>query len=222
VFTGIIAQVGTVASLRPRGEGVRLVVRCRGLCAQPPPTRGESISVSGCCLSLIEEEGVGAERVEARRVEVEPAEAGEQLLSFDVIPQTLANTTLGRLAPGVGVNLERACTPESLLGGHLVQGHVDAVARVESVTRGDDWRVRLRPPPSLMGYVPPRGSVAIDGVSLTVAELSASEGWFEVALIPETLERTTLGELRAGNGVNLECDAIVKAVIHWRRHAVGG
>jgi riboflavin synthase alpha subunit len=129
-----------------------------------------------------------------------------------------ANTTLGDLQPAARVHLERSCTPTTLLGGHLVQGHVDAVATVAAVTEHPQWRIRIAPPPHLMPYITPRGSICVAGVSLTIAELSVPENWFEVALIPDTLARTTLGALTPGDGVNLECDAMVKALIHWQQH----
>lgn len=206
MYTGLIHSVGTILESIPTSAGVRLAVAAPpALLIDPGPTPGESINIDGCCLSLVESQA-----------------AGDHLaLAFDATPQTLANTTLGRLQPGARVHLERSCTPTTLLGGHLVQGHVDAVATVSQVTERPQWRIRIAPPGHLMPYITPRGSVCIAGVSLTIAELSVDEGWFEVALIPDTLARTTLGSLTPGDGVNLECDAMVKALVHWQTHYAG-
>ena len=162
------------------------------------PSEGDSISVNGCCLtvvaaSILPEGGFG--------------------LDFDVVPQTLDLTTLGSLSIGQAVNLETAVTPSSLMGGHLVQGHVDAVAEVLAVEdRGDEVRLRIRPPSEFMELIVPQGSVTLSGVSLTVAGLL--DDAFEVALIPTTLEETTLGALKVGDSVNLETDHLLKAVRH--------
>lgn len=183
----------------------------------PAFSPGESISVGGVCLTLAHD----------------PAEHGG-LLAFDAVPETLRRTSLGRAAPGSRVNLERSVTPSTLLGGHVVQGHVDGLAEVLSVQQGDDWRVRLRPSPlpdaNPMEYLVPKGSVTLDGVSLTVAAVGSdggsSEGslpqWFEVALIPVTLDRTTLSDLRPGQHVNVEYDAMAKTIVHWLRHFAPG
>ena len=203
MYTGLIHSLGRVLSNHPTDAGRRLVIAVpRALLAEPGPMPGESINIDGCCLSLVESE-----------------EEREHLAAaFDATPQTLANTTLGGLVEGDRVHLERSCTPQTLLGGHVVQGHVDGVARVTDVVEEPQWRLRIAPPPHLMAYVSPRGSICVAGVSLTIAELSVEDGWFEVALIPDTLARTTLGDLHAGDGVNLECDCLVKALVHWQRH----
>lgn len=206
MYTGLIQSVGQILENRASPAGRRLVVASPAdLLAHPPPTAGESINLDGCCLSLVAHAP-------------HPAPAGGWALAFDATHQTLANTTLGTLAPGTPVHLERSCTPTTLLGGHLVQGHVDGVARVVDVVREPQWRLRIAPPAHLMPYVTPRGSIAVAGVSLTIAELSVPEGWFEVALIPDTLDRTNLVHLVPGDGVNVECDSLVKALIHWHRH----
>jgi riboflavin synthase len=140
---------------------------------------------------------------------------------FDVVPETLDKTTIGELTPGRRVHLEHSATPSTLLGGHVVQGHVDGVGVVESIVTDGEWRVRLRPPRELMEYVAPKGSIALDGVSLTIAALDAGEGWFEVALIPTTLEKTTLAEWRPGSRCNLEMDAFAKMAVHWLKHFAG-
>lgn len=131
-------------------------------------------------------------------------------VAFDVIPETLARTTLGALRVGDRVNLEHAVTAATLMGGHFVQGHVDGVGRVVSVKRGEDWRVRVRIGRELRPLMIPKGSVCVDGVSLTIAAVRADG--FEVALIPTTLELTTLADLRVGDDVNIEADMLVKAV----------
>lgn len=202
MFTGLIEAVGRIVRCEPVPAGRRLLVDPG---AWPHrPRRGDSIAISGCCLTVAEE----------------PAPGGP--LAFDVIPETLAKTVLGGFAPGDRVNLEHAATLASFLDGHVVQGHVDGVASVALVSTAAEWRVRLTPPAALMEYIIPKGSIAIDGVSLTVAGLSPQEGWFEVALIPTTLEKTTLGDLRAGSRCNIECDAMSKTVVHWLRHYAGG
>jgi riboflavin synthase alpha subunit len=165
------------------------------------PAPGESICVSGCCLTL-----------------AEPA-AGS--LVFDVIPETLRRTTLGGLGTGARVNLERSLAAGDLMGGHLVQGHVDGVGVVQRVTGGGDYRVTVRPPADLMPYIVPKGSIAIDGVSLTIAACDPAAGVFEVSLIPATLEKTTLGELAEGGRCNLETDAMAKTIVHYLRYYGG-
>lgn len=160
------------------------------------PALGDSICVGGVCLTVAGRSGGGRGK--------------GRTLDFDVIPETLAKTKLGGLRVGVGVNLEHAVTAATLMGGHFVQGHVDGVGRVVSVSRGDDWRVRVRVGGELRALMIPKGSVCVDGVSLTIAALYADA--FEVALIPTTLELTTLAGLRPGDDVNIEADMLVKAV----------
>lgn len=196
MFTGIVEQIGTVAGVEPTAAGVRLLIDPGPWAHRPEP--GESIAVSGCCLTLAEPAG--------------------DSLAFDAIPETLAKTTIGALNPGDRVNLEHAMRADALVGGHFVQGHVDGVGEVVLVVRKGEHRVRVRPPADLMRFVAPKGSVTIDGVSLTVADLDVGEGWFEVALIPTTLELTTLAGLKAGSRVNLEADMIAKTVVHHMDH----
>jgi len=167
------------------------------------PARGDSICISGCCLTL-----------------AEPMEEASGLMAFDIVPETLAKTKLGRLAPGDRVNLEHSVTASTLMGGHVVQGHVDGTSVVAAVQTGDDWRISFRPPAELMPYFVPKGSVCIDGVSLTLAKVDAAAGMIEVALIPETLAKTTLGRLKEGDMVNLEADVLVKTIVHTLRHFV--
>lgn len=199
MFTGLVQAVGQIASIEERPFGVRLVVDAHRW--DHAPELGESISVSGVCLTLAEH----------------PGPKGNGALAFDVVAETLAKTKLGALRLGSGVNLERACRPNDLLGGHIVQGHVDGVAIV-SMVKDDptDWRVRVEPPADLMEFTAPKGSICIDGVSLTIAALTPAH--VEVALIPTTLEKTTLHALREGDRVNLEMDAIGKQVVHWLKH----
>jgi len=196
MFTGLVQHVGRIASIEPSPAGRRLTIDPAGWDHHPAP--GDSICVSGCCLTVVTADGRG--------------------WAFDVVPETLAKTTLGGLARGSRVNLEHAATPTTLLGGHMVQGHVDGVAAVSRVQSGDDWRVEFRPPADLMACVIPKGSVCIDGVSLTLARVEPAAGVFEVALIPTTLEKTTLADLKVGQGVNVEPDAVVKAIVHVLRH----
>lgn len=208
MFTGIVQHRGRVVSAAATVTGLRLGIDPSGWTHLP--THGESIAINGCCLTLV---------------------AGLGVLMFDVIPQTISHTTLGRLRPGDLVNLESSVTPATLLSGHLVQGHVDAVARVVRVVRppvvaGDSgrtpdiasvawadaqYRLRIEAPTELMDYLVPRGSIAVDGVSLTIADLGPN--WFEVAIIPTTLDLTTLGSLQPGDAVNLEADVMVKTVV---------
>ncbi|MGH2765522.1 MAG: riboflavin synthase [Actinomycetota bacterium] len=184
MFTGIVEERGRV-----RQTGPRLVVECRTVAEDVG--MGGSIAVSGVCLTV-------ADRLQGA-------------LAFDLTPETLARTTLGSLRPGERVNLERPVTLTTRLGGHLVQGHVDGVGTVGSVERSEDGAVaRVGLTDGLGRYVVEKGSVAVDGVSLTVA--SVSEDAFTVALVPHTLEVTTLGKLSQGDRVNLEVDVLAKYV----------
>lgn len=192
VFTGLVQHVGSVASSEPSASGVRLVVDTRGWKHQP--TVGDSISVSGVCLTV----SPGSD----------PARG---LLAFDVIPETLDKTVLGGLAPGARVNLEHAVRADTLMGGHFVQGHIDGIGVVRRVQADPaDWRIEIEAPADLMECITPKGSIALDGVSLTIAGV---ERWgFSVAIIPTTLELTTLGELKQGARCNLETDMIARQV----------
>lgn len=199
MFTGLVQHVGRVLSIQPTSAGSRLVIDPSGWSYRPAP--GDSLAVNGCCLTI---------------VACDPA-----AWAFDVVPETLGKTTLGAWTPGSRVNLEHAATPTTLLGGHLVQGHIDGTAEVIGVQTGRDWRIGVRPPAELGAYFIPKGSVCIDGVSLTLAGVDVAAGTFDVALIPATLGATTLGALRAGDRVNVEADATVKAVVHVLRHFGG-
>jgi len=186
MFTGLIEEVGTVL----RREGARLVVSAQVIL--PDAAEGASVAVNGVCLTVVE--------------------SGPGLVGFDLGPETLARTTLGDLGVGHLVNLERPLRLGALVGGHLVQGHVDGVGLVSDLTReGETARLRLRcQDDALAALLIPQGSVAVDGVSLTVAALAGAA--FEIMLIPHTLKETTLGGLRTGKRVNLEMDMIGKYV----------
>src|SRR3954454_11106790 len=186
MFTGIIREVGTVESVERTDDGARIRVRA-GVAEEL--RGGDSISVNGVCLTA--------------------SSAGDGAFEAHVMNQTLSVTTLGSLDASGRVNLEPALRAGDPLGGHLVQGHVDAAGHVRSVSAdGFARRLRIELPDELRRYVAERGSVALDGVSLTVAEL-APDG-LEVSLIPETLERTTLDELEEGSEVNVEVDVVAR------------
>lgn len=190
MFTGIVQAVGTVAALTPRGGDVELVVDTVGL-GLADAAVGDSIAVAGACLT--------ATRFDGTR------------FAADVSNETLAKTTLGRLRAGSRVNLEKALKAGQALGGHYVTGHVDGVGRVvETHDDGRSWRVTFELPVELARYVAPKGSVTIEGVSLTVNEVAGTR--FGVNLIPHTRDVTTLGELAAGTPVNVEVDIIARYV----------
>jgi riboflavin synthase len=191
MFTGIIEGTGTVADLAAAadGSGARLAVDAGWLAGRLQ--LGESVAVNGCCVTVAEATAAG--------------------FAADLVAETLRRTALGGLAAGAEVNLERPMTLGGRLGGHLVQGHVDGVAKVLDRTPvGDGHEVRIELPPDLERYVVEKGSVAVDGVSLTVA--GVGPGWFTVALVPHTLEVTTLGRRRPGDPVQLEVDVVAKYV----------
>ena len=190
MFTGLISDVGTVERIAPRQGGARLTIRPRAIVADALAP-GESIACSGCCLTV--------------------AERGAGLVSFDAVPETLARTTIGAWRPGTKVNLERALAVGDRLGGHIVAGHVDAVGEVLArAPEGQGVRLTISLSPGIAPLVAEKGSVAVDGVSLTVAR--AQRDRFEVALIPETLARTTLGDAGPGTRVNLEADVVARHV----------
>jgi riboflavin synthase alpha subunit len=190
LFTGIVQAIGRIARLEARGDGIDLELEVPG-----PFTEGirigDSISVDGCCLTV--------------------AALRDRRLLFQAVPETLSRTSLGARAVGDGTNLERALRADGRLDGHIVQGHVDGVGRVERVERrGDDVRIRIACAPELARLLVQKGSVAVDGVSLTVVD--PDPGGFSVALIPHTLQETTLGRRAAGERVNLELDVLGKYV----------
>jgi riboflavin synthase len=167
-----------------------------------PPSPGSSIAVNGCCLTLLAWAG-----------------GGDNALHFDVVPQTLDRTTLGSLGEGASVNLEPALRADQRLDGHLVQGHVDGVGTVAKVVREGEYRLAISAPPEVAPYLSERGSITVDGVSLTIAAVDGAI--FEVALIPATLESTTLGDLQEGMVVNLEADAFAKLVAQHVKRILG-
>ncbi|WP_448612989.1 riboflavin synthase [Modestobacter sp. URMC 112] len=198
MFTGIVEEVGTLVVREDAGDSAVLRIRARK--AVDGVALGDSIAVNGVCLTVTGVEPDGAE--------------GTSVWSTDVMAETLRRSSLGAVGTGERVNLERAVTAQTRLGGHIVQGHVDGVGTVVSRTPGEHWEVvRIAVPADLARYVVEKGSITVDGVSLTVSALADSpEPWFEVSLIPTTLRETTLGERAAGDPVNLEVDVIAKYV----------
>ncbi len=196
MFTGLIQRVGRIQEMIPTAEGRRLVIDAGGW--PESPLSGESICVSGVCLTLLDP----AARCDA--------------IQFDVIEETLQRSALGELRKGDSVNLERSVTPTTLMGGHVVQGHVDGVGVVMEVQSDPaDWRVRIKALADLMDCIAPKGSITVDGVSLTIATVANDS--FEIALIPTTLEETTLDGLTVGARCNLETDILARTVVHWLR-----
>jgi len=199
VFTGIVEEVGTLLVREDRSDAACLQIRARKVLADA--ALGDSIAVNGVCLTV---------------TGVRPDDEGTSVWSTDVMAETLARSSLGALAAGDPVNLERAVTAHTRLGGHMVQGHVDGVGTVLFRSPSEHWEVvRVALPPQLARYVVEKGSVAVDGVSLTVSAVSPAtdpEPWFEVSLIPTTLRETTLGGRAPGDPVNLEVDVIAKYV----------
>jgi riboflavin synthase len=189
MFTGIIEELGRVRELEKRGEGVRLHVEARTV--MEGTLEGDSIAVNGVCLTAID--------------------VRQDAFSADGSRETLQRSTLGRLRSGSVVNLERAVTPATRLGGHIVQGHVDARGRFLGATEhGGSWTVRIGYPQEIARYLVFKGSVAVEGISLTVAGLT--DEYFEIAVIPKTWEVTNLSHLAPGDDVNLEADIIAKYV----------
>ena len=196
MFTGIVAELGEVAAIEQYGDAARLTIRgsTEGVSA------GESIAVNGVCLTV--------------------ADIWDQTFTADVMGETLDRSSLGALTPGAPVNLEQSVRLADRLGGHLVQGHVDGTGTIISRTPTAHWdQVRISLPASISRYVVHKGSIAVDGISLTVSALGPppadgpdGDTWFEVCLIPETLKRTTMGARAPGEVVNLEVDVIAKYV----------
>ncbi|MEZ5567031.1 MAG: riboflavin synthase [Halioglobus sp.] len=188
MFTGIIQSVGEIAELQPRGGDVRLRVRT-GKLPLHDVALGDSICTNGACLTVVELPGDG--------------------YWADVSVETLNFTTLGDLKPGARVNLEKALTPSSRLGGHIVSGHVDGVGEVVSLREdARSVRVVLRAPPELARYIAHKGSICVDGTSLTVNSVNGAE--FDLNIIPQTMAETVFGSYRAGTRVNLEVDVIAR------------
>jgi riboflavin synthase len=209
VFTGIVEEVGVLLAREEAGgvgreaDAARLHIWARK--ALEGVALGDSIAVNGVCLTVTGFAGAGP-----------GGDGTAEEWTTDVMAETLRRSSLGALGAGDPVNLERAVTPHTRLGGHLVQGHVDGVGTVLTRTPGEHWEVvRVGLPPELARYVVEKGSITVDGVSLTVSAVSAAddpEPWFEVSLIPTTLRETTLGAVPPGSPVNLEVDVIAKYV----------
>lgn len=194
MFTGIVEALGMIEKLEALPEGGARIVLRRPPSLAPPSTFqiGDSVAMNGTCLTISAMEG--------------------DTLSFEAVPETLQRTNLGDLQPGSLVNIERALTPEARLGGHFVQGHVDTTALIESITPEGNARVfRFRPKePAFMRYVVPKGSIAVDGVSLTVVEVG--EDWFTVWIVPFTWEQTNFHLRVPGDRVNVETDILARYV----------
>lgn len=194
MFTGIVEEIGTVTRIEPSGDGVRLTVHAP--VAVSDAGHGDSIAISGVCLTVIDQ--------------------GADWFTADVMRQTLDMTTVGLVADGTAVNVERATAAHGRLGGHIVQGHIDGTGTVVAIRPGAQWQVvRVSLPADLAPLVVDKGSIAVDGVSLTVSAVSdadAAEQWFEISLIPETLAATTLGGRAVGDRVNLETDILARHV----------
>jgi riboflavin synthase len=189
MFTGIIEELGTVVGIDELGDSARLSIR--GATVTSDAAHGDSISVNGVCLTVVDNE--------------------DGVFTADVMGETLHRSTLGALSPGSAVNLERAATVATRLGGHIVQGHVDGVGSVLSREAGDQWEtVTFALPAGLARYVVEKGSITVDGISLTV--MAVTDDTFSVGLIPTTLKLTTLGAKGVGERVNLEVDIMAKYV----------
>jgi riboflavin synthase len=189
VFTGIIEELGTVTEWAATADAARVTITAP--LAVSDAHHGDSISVSGVCLTVVEQ--------------------GEDWFTADVMAESIAMSTLGALTPGTLVNLERAAKVGDRIGGHIVQGHIDGTSEILSITDGSAWRVvRFTLDPEHAALVTRKGSIAVDGISLTVS--AVGDEWFEVSLIPETLEATTLGARVVGDAVNIETDILARQV----------
>ncbi|MCI0337250.1 MAG: riboflavin synthase [Acidobacteria bacterium] len=189
MFTGIIEELGIIRRITTTRDGARLEVSAQTILRDA--RHGDSIAVNGVCLTVIDQ--------------------GSDWFAADVSVETLRRTSLKQATAGTRVNLERPLTPSSRLGGHIVQGHVDGTASIiEARAAGEGWIVRIELPAELARYVVEKGSIAIDGISLTVA--SRSDQWFEIAIIPHTWKVTNLSTLEPGAAINLEVDIIAKYV----------
>ena len=185
MFTGIVREVGRVEAVEERGESVRLVIRAPQTASATAV--GDSVALAGVCLTAVE--------------------VSDEKVAFDAVPETLRRSTLGRLLEGGGVNVEPALRAGDSLGGHIVQGHVDGVGRIR---RADEEGIEVEAPDDVLRYCVEKGSIAVEGVSLTIAALGTDS--FTIALIPHTREATTLGAVAEGDEVNLEVDVLAKYV----------
>src|SRR6476620_4185866 len=189
MFTGIIEELGRVRSIEQRGENAHIVIDAQ--IVTEGTNHGDSIAVNGVCLTALD--------------------IHDNSFAADVSRETLLRSTLRNLKPGTPANLERSVTPATRLGGHIVQGHVDARGEFVSVAdHGESWTVRISFPPEIVRYLVFKGSVAVEGISLTIANLA--DDYFEVAIIPKTWEVTNLSHLKPGDNVNMEVDVICKYV----------
>jgi len=199
MFTGIVEELGEIVAIERGAESA--VVTVRGPLVTGDAARGASIAVNGVCLTVVEHD--------------------RETFSVDVMAETLNRSCLGSLRPGALVNLERAMTASARFGGHIVQGHVDGTARILARVPGDRWEVvQFTLPPELSRYVVEKGSITVDGVSLTVSDVT--DDTFSVSLIPTTLGLTTLGHKVVGDAVNLEVDVIAKYVERLLTHPGAG
>ncbi|MBO6514781.1 MAG: riboflavin synthase [Phycisphaerales bacterium] len=191
MFTGIVQAMGTVVSVTKTSDGLRLVMDPGDW--DHAPSLGDSIAHNGCCLTLV------------------AIEDGHWV--YEAIPETIVKTTIGTWTPGQRINLERSLRMGDGLDGHQVQGHVDGVGTILSVDDADEYRIRIGIAGLNMKWMVPKGSICIDGVSLTLAAVNDDEQWVEVTLIPETLARTNLGDRTKADGVNIEGDVLVKTIV---------
>ena len=198
MFTGLIEEKGKVIRTEPSGGGLKLTIEARVV--TDGTKVGDSISVNGACLTVVE--------------------AGASSLKFDAVRETVERTTIGRLKPGSSVNLERPLRAGDRLGGHTVLGHVDGIGVIREICKaGAETVFRFEAPREIMQFIVEKGSIAVDGISLTIADLGP--GWFTVAVIPHTLASTTLGEASVGGSVNLETDIIGKYVYKFVNKSAG-
>jgi riboflavin synthase len=189
MFTGIIEELGTIQTLTQARDGARIIVHAPTILSDAKI--GDSIAVNGVCLTVVEKTVT--------------------TFAADISAETLRRTSLKQIRTGSKVNLERPMTPNARFGGHIVQGHVDAMGEFSSAkAEGDGWNVRIKFPPELGKYIVEKGSITVDGISLTVAALG--DDWFEIAVIPHTWKVTNLSTLKPGAAVNLEVDVIAKYV----------
>lgn len=190
MFTGIVEECGTVDEIRAGEKSIELTIRAT-ICAQNAKV-GDSLAVNGCCLTMVGLEANGA-------------------LRFDLLKETWNRTNLQFVRIGSSVNLERSMPADGRVHGHFVTGHIDGIARIELFEqRGADWYLRISPPPELLRYIVMKGAVAVDGMSLTVAEVTKE--WFAIWIIPHTYSVTALSERKAGDFVNIEADLLAKYV----------
>ena len=189
MFTGIIEELGKILSLEKHGDGARIKISAK--IVTEDSNEGDSIAVNGVCLTAID--------------------ISQDSFSANVSPETLNRSTLGNLKTGAGVNLERAVTPSTRLGGHIVQGHIDCQGKfLQAIQEGDFWTVRVSFPKEIGQYLVYKGSISVEGISLTIANLT--DDYLEIAVIPKTWELTNLSSLKTGDAVNLEVDIIAKYV----------